>query len=334
MATTKHRGASRSTTAKKKTDPDDTNDADASSKSKARRGGSARPSARAVWSGAISFGLVTIPVKLFTAVREKRIAFRSLHDQDKVPLRQKLVCPADGKEVHPEHIVKGYQVAKDQYVVIRQEELDAVAPKATKAIDIVDFVDLTDIDPMYFDRPYHVAPAPEGAKPYKLLVEAMQRAGKVAIGKVVMHNKEYLAALRPLDGKLCLETMHFGDEVVSPDDVPAPASRGSADERELKVAEQLIASLTTRFNPARYKDEYREKVLDLVERKAAGEKIVVRPAEEKPTKSGQDLVAALEASLARARSGATGNTSGNGHRAAARPTRTARHHAPRRRKSA
>jgi DNA end-binding protein Ku len=289
---------------------------------------------RSMWKGAISFGLVTIPVKLFTAVREKRVAVRSLHDQDKVPLRQKLVCPADGKEVHPEHIVKGYEIAKDQFVVVRQEELEAVAPKATKAIDIIDFVDLHEIDPMYFDRPYHVAPAPEGAKPYRLLVKAMQRTGKVAIGKVVMHTKEYLAALRPLDGKLCLETMHFGDEVVSPEDVPTPQARGSTDDRELKVAEQLIASLTTEFKPHRYKDEYREKVLELVERKAAGEKVVVRPPEEKPTKTGTDLVAALEASLARARAGASGNDSGNGHHAAARPTRTARHHAPRRRKSA
>src|SRR5207302_7475224 len=132
----------------------------------------AAPSSRPVWSGSISFGLVTIPVKLFLAVREKRLSFRSLHDQDKVPLKQKLVCPADGKEVHREHIVKGYEIEKDQYVVINQEDIEAAAPKSTKTIDIQDFVDLDEIDPLFFDRPYYIAPQPEGAKPYKLLMQA------------------------------------------------------------------------------------------------------------------------------------------------------------------
>ena len=157
-------------------------------------------SSRPVWNGSISFGLVTIPVKLYTAVREKRIAFRQLHDQDQTPLKQKLVCPADGKEVHPEHVVKGYEVEKDRFVVVRQAELDAVAPKATHAIEIEDFVDLGSIDPVYFDRPYFVAPKPEGAKPYKLLLEAMGRKKKVGIARIVMHGKEYLAAVRPVEG--------------------------------------------------------------------------------------------------------------------------------------
>src|ERR1700722_16741225 len=163
---------------------------------------------RPVWSGSISFGLVTIPVKLFTAVREKRINFRSLHDQDQVPLKQKLVCPADGKEVHPEHIVKGFEIEKDRYVIVRQEELEAVAPKASKAIEIQDFVGLSEIDPLYFDRGYYVAPTPEGARPYRLLLEALTKKQKVGIAKIVMHGKEYLAALRPVEDVLCLETMH------------------------------------------------------------------------------------------------------------------------------
>lgn len=170
--------------------------------------------ARPIWTGSISFGLVTIPIKLYTAVREHRIAFRSLHDQDQVPLKQKLVCPADGKEVHPEHIVKGYEIEKDHFVVIQTSDLEAVMPKASKAIEIQDFVDLDDIDPLYFDRPYYVAPKPEGVKPYKLLLEAMVKTKKVGIATVVMHNKQYLAALRPLEDALCLETMHFDDEVI------------------------------------------------------------------------------------------------------------------------
>src|SRR5688500_3874716 len=163
-----------------------------------------KASSRPIWSGSISFGLVTIPVRLFTAVREKRLHFRTLHDQDQVPLKQKMYCPADGKEVHPEHMVKGYELEKDRFVIIRQEELEAARPKSTKAIEIQDFVDLEEIDPLYFDRPYYVAPKPEGAKPYKLLVEAMEKKNKVGIAKVVMWNKEYLAALRPLEGHLVL----------------------------------------------------------------------------------------------------------------------------------
>lgn len=280
-------------------------------------------SSRPIWSGAISFGLVTIPVKLFTAVREKRLSFRSLHDQDKVPLKQKLYCPADGKDVHPEHIVKGYEIEKDRFVVVRQEDLEAAAPKATKSIDIQDFVELSEIDPMYFDRPYYVVPRPEGLKPYRLLVAAMEKSGRVGIARVVMHTKEYLAALRPLAGALVLETMHFADEVVPSENMGLEDVKGKVDEREMKIAQQLIDSLTTKFKPEKYHDEYREKVLDLIQRKAHGENIVTRPeAEEKTPRKGSDLIAALEASLAKTRvngNGANGKTNGharngaNGH---------------------
>lgn len=278
---------------------------------------SATPSSRPIWTGAISFGLVTIPVKLFTAVREKRISFRSLHDQDKVPLKQKLVCPADGKEVHPEHIVKGYEVEKDQYVIVQQSELEAVAPKATKSIEIQDFVGLEEIDPIFFERAYYVIPKPEGLRPYKLLLEALSNKKKVGIAKVVMFGKEYLAALRPLEDALCLETMHFGDEVVPAQKMAAVDSKTKVDPRELKIAEQLIDSLTTQFKPSAYHDDYRDAVLALIARKSKGENIVLRPEGEKAAPKGRDLMAALEASLQRAR-----DTSGPG-----KP-------APRRRKSA
>jgi DNA end-binding protein Ku len=262
-------------------------------------------SSRPIWTGSISFGLVTIPIKLFTAVREQRLHFRSLHDQDQVPLKQKMVCPADGKEVHAEHIVKGYEIEKDQFVVVQQADLEAAMPKATKAIEIQDFVDLDAIDPLYFDRPYYVAPKPEGARPYKLLLEAMRKTGKVGIATVVMHNKQYLAALRPMEDVLCLETMHFDDEVVPDDAVPDLHHRTKVDDRELKVATQLIESLTTEFKPEKYKDEYRQKVMELIERKAKGQAIVKRPPSEAPQNRAGDLMAALEASLAKTKGGAT-----------------------------
>lgn len=262
----------------------------------------ASPSSRPVWTGAISFGLVTIPVRLFTAVREKNLHFRSLHDQDHAPLKQKLVCSADGKEVHREHVVKGFEVHKDQFVVVRQSELDAVAPKATKAIEIQDFVDLEAIDPRFFDKSYYVVPQSQGAKPYRLLLEAMSNTKKVGIAKVVMHNKEYLTALRPVDDVLCLETMHFADEVVASNSVPA-ASEGDAkvDDRELKVAKQLIESLSTEFQPQRYHDEYRQRVLELIEHKAKGQKVNHKPLKLPKAPKGGDLIAALEASLAQSK---------------------------------
>ena len=289
-----------------------------------------KASSRPIWSGSISFGLVTIPVRLFTAVREKRLHFRTLHDQDKVPLKQKMYCPADGKEVHPEHTVKGYEIEKDRFVVIRQDELESARPKGTKAIEIQDFVELEEIDPLFFDRPYYVAPKPEGAKPYKLLLEAMERTKKVGIARVVMWNKEYLAALRPLDGALVLETMHFNDEVVKMDTVPGVEVKAKVDDRELKMATQLIDSLSTDFKPAKYKDEYREQVMEIIERKAAGEEIHTAPTrEEKGAGRATNLMAALEASLAKSRGGGGGGgeTNGHGHgraRATATATRTTR----------
>ena len=260
-------------------------------------------SSRPIWSGSISFGLVTIPVRLFTAVREKRLHFRSLHDQDKVPLKQKMFCPADGKEVHPEHIVKGYEIEKDQFVVVTQEELESAAPKRTKAIEIQDFVELDEIDPLFFDRPYYVAPKPEGAKPYKLLVEAMEKTRKVGIAKVVMWNKEYLAALRPLEGALVMETMHFNDEVVPSERVAGLEVKARVDDRELKMATQLIDSLTTKFSPQKYKDEFREQVMAVIEKKAAGEDIHTAPTTEKEPsgRSSRNLLAALEESLSKSR---------------------------------
>ena len=257
--------------------------------------------ARSIWTGSITFGLVNIPVKLFLAVREKNIQFHMLHDQDNVRLQRKMVCPADGKEVHAEHVVKGYEVSPGEYVVVREEELEAAAPKKSKTIEMEDFVDLGQIDPVYFDRPYYVVPQEQGVKAYRLLVEAMAKNKKVGIARFVMRNKEYLCALRPQDGALVLETMHFNDEVIPVDKVDGVPHKAKSDDRELKMASQLIESLSTKFKPEKYHDTYREAVQEIIEKKAEGEEVVTQPAVEEKKGRVTNLMAALEASLAKSR---------------------------------
>jgi DNA end-binding protein Ku len=283
---------------------------------------------RPIWTGTISFGLVNIPVKLHTAVREQRISFHMLHDQDNVRLRRKMICPADNKEIHPEHIVRGYEIHKDQYVIVTPEDLEGCGPKSTKTIEITDFVDLADIDPVYYDRPYYILPQAASAKPYRLLLDAMANSKKVGISKLVMHEKEYLAALRPVENVIVLHTMHFGNEVVASDTIEGLPGEQKVGERELKVAEQLIDSLATAFDPVKYKDEYRNCVVAMLEKKAEGERIVTQPQiAAKPVKAG-DLMAALEASLAEAKAHAKGNgraapAASNGHGHAARRRKSA-----------
>jgi DNA end-binding protein Ku len=255
--------------------------------------------ARAIWSGAISFGLVNVPVKLYSATSPKTVRFHQLSSKTGVRIRQKRVDPSTDEEVPYEDIVKGYEITPERYVLIEPEELEALDPKATKTVDIESFVDLAEIDPIYYDHTYYLAPSAGGAKAYKLLLEAMEEEGKVGIGKVVLRSKQQLAALRPGDGVLMLTTMLWGDEVLSPERVDELDSVAEADasQRELKMAEQLIESLSSEFDPTSFKDEYRERVLDLIERKAAGEEIAVQPQAEEP-EAAPDLMAALEASLA------------------------------------
>lgn len=263
----------------------------------------AKASNRAIWTGAITFGLVTIPVKLYTAVREENISFHMLHDEDHSRLKQKMVCAADGEEVHPEHRVKGYEIAPDQYVVITQEELESVQPKKTKAIEIEDFVEIGEIDPVYFNTPYYIVPQETGTKPYRLLVDAMEKSGRVGIARFVLRNKESLCALRPKGGALILETMYFGNEVVDLDDIEEVPRQTKTDERELKMAGQLIDQLAGKFNPDKYEDEYVKALREMVERKAAGEQVVVAP-EPEPVGRTTNLMDALQASLAKARASA------------------------------
>jgi DNA end-binding protein Ku len=255
--------------------------------------------ARAIWSGAISFGLVNVPVKLYAATSPKAVRFHQLSSKTGGRIRQKRVDSTTGDEVPYEEIVKGYEITPDRYVVITPEELDTLDAKATKTIDVEDFVDLADIDPIYFDHAYYVAPATGGAKAYRLLLDAMRESGKVALARIVLRSKQQLCALRPAGDVLTLSTMLFGDEVLTPDrlDELDSVSEAEASERELKMARQLIDSLSSNFEPAKYRDEYRDRVLALIERKAGGEEITVQPAAEE-SQPAPDLMAALEASLA------------------------------------
>jgi DNA end-binding protein Ku len=257
---------------------------------------------RSIWSGSISFGLVNIPVKVVTAVRDKDIRFHMLHAKDGARIRFKRVCPKEEQEVANEDIVRGYEVARGQYVTFTDEELEAASPDAARTIDIQEFVDLVQIDPAYFEKPYYLVPDRNAAKPYALLLSALQRTGKVGLAKVVMRDKEYLVALRAVGPVLMMETMKFADEVVRPESLAQEAGIGKeeVDEKQVKLAVQLVESLGSDFDPTRDKDTHREKVLELVERKAAGEEVVREP-EVKMAPKTRDILAALEESIAHAR---------------------------------
>jgi DNA end-binding protein Ku len=256
--------------------------------------------ARAIWSGSISFGLLNVPVKLYSAVARKQVSFRELRESDGSRIRHKRVAESDGEEVPYEEIVKGYEISPEQYVVLGRDELEELDPKRTRAIEIEDFVDLDQIDPIYFVQPYYLGPDKGAEHAYELLVKAMADERKVAVARFVLRNREHLAAIRPMQGVLTLTTMRFADEVVSPGELDGvlPEDGEKPKSRELDMAKQLISSLTGEFDPAQYRDEYREELLALIERKAKGEAVVEAISEEpKPTKA-PDLMAALEESLA------------------------------------
>lgn len=258
--------------------------------------------ARAIWSGSISFGLLNVPVKLYSAVSKQTVRFRELREGDGSRVKHKRVAESDGKEVPYEKIVKGYEYAPDQYVVLGRDELSELEPQRSRAIEIQDFVDLDDIDPIYFEQPYYLGPDKGAARAYALLVQAMKDARKVAIARFVLRNKEHLAAIRPMDDVLTLTTMRFHDEVTSPADLDGEVFEEEKpkkpEKRELEMAKQLIESLTSDFKPNSYRDEYREELLDLLERKAAGKDVVSAPSEEPEPTKAPDLMAALEESLA------------------------------------
>ena len=257
--------------------------------------------ARAIWSGSISFGLLNVPVKLYSAVARRSIGLREIRESDGARIRHRRVAEGTDEEVPYEKIVKAFEITPDRYVPLAKEEMEALAPEKSRAIEVKDFVDLEEIDPIYFDSPYYLGPADGAERAYSLLARAMEASGKVAVARFVFRNKEHLAAIRPADGVLTLTTMRFADEVVPPAELEdaLPTEAPKVAKREVEMAEQLIDSLTRRFDPASYRDEYREQLLALIERKAEGKDVVTAPETEapEPTKA-PDLMAALEQSIA------------------------------------
>ncbi|MCC7077501.1 MAG: Ku protein [Acidimicrobiia bacterium] len=256
------------------------------------------PRGRAIWSGSVSFGLVNVPIRVYTATKSHGIRFNQIDRESGSRIRYRKVAEATGEEVPTEQIVKGFELSPGQYVTIDSDELAALNPKASRMIDIEEFVDLADIDPLFFDQPYYLVPDKGAGKAYRLLVETMEQEGRAAIGRVIMRSKEYLVAIRPLDGVLCMETLRFDDEVVKPeemlDDVEAAGAEVSA--REVAMAAQLVEGLTAKWDPTKFADTYHDEVADLIERKAAGLEVVASPAPASAEKV-VDLMAALEASI-------------------------------------
>jgi len=253
---------------------------------------------RSMWKGAISFGLVTIPVAVYPATEEKSLKFNQLHDADMGRIRYKRVCSVDGEEVEFEHIVKGYEVEKDRYIVITDEDLDAVPIESSRAIDIQQFVDLDEIDPILFKKSYFLVPDETGAKAYALLRKALSDENKVGIAKVSFRDKEHLAALRFKDRVFVLETMFWPDEIRAAE-FDTVDSDEKVRENEVDMAKALIENLTEPWNPEAFSDQYREALLEIVERKVAGEPIEA-PAEAPPARV-VDLMDALKASVAAAK---------------------------------
>jgi DNA end-binding protein Ku len=254
--------------------------------------------ARAIWKGSISFGLVNIPIALYPATRREELKFRLLRKSDLSPVNYKRVAEKDGKEVSWDQIVKGYEYDKGKYVVIKDEDFERVDLEATQTVDIQDFVDQEEIDPMYFYKPYYLEPQKGGDKAYVLLRNALKDSGKVGIAKVVIKTRQYLAGVKPEDGALMLELMHFADELADSEKLHLP-KKTEVGKRELNMAKSLIDSMSSKWNPEKYRDDYREALMEVIEEKveAGGKQIEEKPKKApKPTKI-IDLVSVLQKSL-------------------------------------
>ncbi len=256
--------------------------------------------ARSIWSGSISFGLLNVPVKLYSAVARRTIALREIRESDSARIKHRRFAEGTDEEVPYEEIIRAYEITPGEYVPLTGDELKALAPERSRAIEVRDFVDIDEIDPMYFDSPYYLGPGKGAARAYSLLASAMESSGKAAIARFVLRNKEHLAAIRASGGVLTLTTMRFADEVVPPSELDGalPEKQEKVAKKEQQMAEQLIESLSTEFDPASYRDEYREQLLGLIERKAEGKEIVAPETEEPPATKAPDLMAALEESIA------------------------------------
>jgi DNA end-binding protein Ku len=250
-----------------------------------------------VWKGAISFGLVHVPVKMFTATEDKDIHLRMIHKECGTPISNARTCPHCDKDVGWEEISKGYEYEKGRFVLFEGDELDAIKPDTSKTIQILDFVDLTDIDPIYYQKAYYLSPDQAGAGAYNLLLEAMRQSGKIGIAKVAIRSKSSLAAIRAVENCICMETMHYPDEIRALAQVPNLPEQTTVNERELTMAQMLIEQLSSPFDPHKYTDDYRAALMEAIQRKIAGEgtDVITAPAAERTNVI--DLMAALQASL-------------------------------------
>lgn len=250
---------------------------------------------RSIWNGTLAFGLVKVPVKVFSATDRNAIAFREIHTKDNSPLQHRRICRAEGKEVPKEEIVKGYEVSEGEYVLLAPEEIKAAEPDRPKTIEIDEFVEVEEIDPFYFTKSYYLGVRDQAA-PYGVLADALDRTGKAGIGRFIFHGREYLVAVRARDRVLLMHTLRFRDELLSPGDLDLPAAKKSPTRKEVDMARRLIAGLTEDFEPGEYEDEYQAAVMELIEQKAAGKK--PQKKRRKKRRETDDLAAALEESLA------------------------------------
>jgi DNA end-binding protein Ku len=253
---------------------------------------------RAIWKGSISFGLVSIPIGLFPATRSERVSFRQLRADDLSPIRYKRVAEADGEEVPWENIVKGYEFEKGQFVVLDDKDFERVMPEATQSIDIVEFVDLGDIDPMFFDTPYYLEPQKGGKKAYALLRDTLKETGKVGIARVVIKTKQHLAAVKPKDDALVLELMHFPSELREPDGLDLPRKE-QAGKKEMQMARSLVETMSGKWNPENFQDDYRERLEKLIDEKvkSGGKEVKTSAPKARPATNVVDLISVLQKSI-------------------------------------
>lgn len=251
---------------------------------------------RTLWKGAVSFGLVNIPVSMYVATENKDIAFHYLHKECMSPVKYQKFCPRCNREVSPDDLVRGYEYQRGTYVVMNEEDFERIPQEKTKTVDILDFVELSQVDPVYFDKSYYLEPAPGGEKAYALIVEAMQKTGKIAIAKVMIRSKQSLAALRTRDRVLIMETIFYPDEIRSPASLNQGVAVEKLHENEIKMAVNLIQNLSVDFDPSRYEDEYRKALWQVLEAKIAGQEVVAPTPEAQPS-NVLDLMEALKASV-------------------------------------
>jgi len=252
---------------------------------------------RPIWNGMISFGLVNIPVGVFSATRSERLEFHLLHEKDLGRINNVRVCQVDGEEVAYEDLVKGYEYEKGEYVVLTDEDFEKAAAETSKSISITDFVDVEEIDPMFFETPYYLVPGKNADHAYVILRETLKQTQKAGIAKVAFREREHLAAVKPHGQALMLDIMHFPEEITPASELELPAEKSTIKDKELKLAEQLVESMTAKFDPKKYKDTYRERLEELIEKKLKGKPIRVRVPKRKATTNVVDMMALLQKSL-------------------------------------